>query len=272
MEQTVAQRSLAALADRKHRADTGSINCIKLPFARFRRYWPGLEKERYIIVTANQKVGKSKVSDYLFVYDPFFYQLMHPDKLKIKILYFTLEMSKEEKMYEFYCHLLYMLDDIRIDPLRLKSTDVENPCPQEVLDLLDTERYQKYITNFEKSVVFIDDVRNPTGINKYCWAYAEDPVNGRLHTKEVVNVNKLTGASEVRNIPDYYEATDDDEVRIIILDNFANLTSEKGMNKMETIDKMSKYFITLRDILKYSIIGIQHQALCCTIIILLVSL
>lgn len=54
--QTVFQRALAELANRKYRADNGLINCIRLPFPRLRRFWPGIEKGRYIIVTANQKV------------------------------------------------------------------------------------------------------------------------------------------------------------------------------------------------------------------------
>ena len=58
-----------------------------------------------------------------------------------------------------------------------------------------------------------------------------------------------------------YTQDDPEEYRIVIVDNAANLTSEKGMNKMETIDKLSKYFIVLRNQLNYILVLIQHQAL-----------
>ena len=61
----------------------------------------------------------------MLVYEPFFYAIEHPDQLRLKILYFTLEMGKEEKFYEFLCHLLYRLDKIRISPTDLKSTSVK---------------------------------------------------------------------------------------------------------------------------------------------------
>ena len=154
----------------------------------------------------------------------------------------------------------------------MKTTDAENPVPQEVLDLLASDRYQQYIQRFEECVEFIDDIRNPTGINKYCRAYALNPANGKSHLKEIEYTNLETGVIEKREVLDYYEPNDPDEIRIIIIDNYSNLTLESGYNKMQNIDKMSKYCITLRDNLNYSIVGIQHQALCCTIIILLVSL
>ena len=47
---------------------------------------------------------------------------------------------------------------------------------------------------------------------------------------------------------------------IVVLDNYSNLSAESGMNKMQTIDKMSKYFIELRDNYNFCIAAIQHQA------------
>lgn len=40
----------------RQRALDGKYNCLPLPFVRFKRYLPGTEKGKYIIVTANQKV------------------------------------------------------------------------------------------------------------------------------------------------------------------------------------------------------------------------
>ena len=134
------KHNIEKLKYRRQRIIDGLINCVPLPFQRFRLWWPGIEKKRYFILTASQKVGKSKLADYLFVYEPFFYALEHPEQVRYKVLYFTLEMGKEEKINEFLCHLLFRLDNIRISPTDLKSTNVDNPVPQYILELLESEK------------------------------------------------------------------------------------------------------------------------------------
>lgn len=44
------------LQDRKQRAEDGKYNCIPFPFPRFRELMPGVERGRYIIISAGQKV------------------------------------------------------------------------------------------------------------------------------------------------------------------------------------------------------------------------
>ena len=107
----------------------------------------------------------------------------------------------------------------------------------------------------------MDDQRNPTGINKYCRDYAL--THGNLNFRKEMRKDKLT--DELREIEvidpiNPYTPNDSEEYRIIIIDNASNLTNESGMKKMETIDKMSKYGITLRNQLSYTFVLIQHQA------------
>lgn len=251
---------LSILKDRRERILKGLYNCIPLPFTRFKNIFPGIESEKFIIITANQKIGKSKLCDFLFVYEPLFFILEHPE-IKLKVLYFTLEMSPKEKYNEFLCHLLFRLDNIRISPTELKSTDRDRPVDIKILELLETDRYQKYIKAFEDTVEFIDDVRNPTGINKYCRDYALS--HGHLNFKKGKRRDAVTGDiidTDIVDIDNPYTPDDPEERRIIIIDNASNLSAENGLKKMETIDKMSKYGIMLRNQLKYIFVLIQHQA------------
>ena len=74
------------MADNKHRRqrlEEGKLNCIPFPFSRARKVYPGVEQGKYLIVTASQKVGKSKLTDFLFIYEPLFYMVDHPE-LKVK--------------------------------------------------------------------------------------------------------------------------------------------------------------------------------------------
>lgn len=248
------------LREKRERVVQGLYNCIPLPFQRFRIWFPGFEKSKYIVITANQKVGKSKLSDYLCIYSPLFFTMEHPE-LKVKVLYFTLEMSPDVKYNEFLSHLLFRLDGIEISPTDLNSTDREHPVEERILDLLETEKYLKYIKVFEEMVIFIESERNPTGINKYCRDYAL--AHGHLNFKKEIRKDKITGEMKEFEIIDPlnpYTPDDPEETRIIILDNASNLSIESGMKKMETIDKMSKYGITLKNQLQYTFVLIQHQA------------
>ena len=247
------------LLNKRQRALSGLYNCIPFPFPRFKIFLPGTQMGKYIICTANQKVGKTKFCDFVYVYETLFFIMEHPE-VRVKILYFCLEESPRKKYTEFLCHLLYRLDRIEISPTELESTDKDHPVPQEILDKLDSERYQRYIKKFEEMVEYIDSEKNPTGINKKCSDYALS--HGHLNFKEV-DIKELDGTTSKRKIVDPvnpYTADDSEEYRIAILDNTSNLSTESGMKKMETVEKMSKYFITLRDQLNFTIVCIQHQA------------
>lgn len=254
------EKVIKNLRDRRERVVSGLYNCLPFPFPRFRRVFPGIEKSKYIVITANQKIGKSKLSDYLFIYEPLFFKLEHPE-LKVKVLYFTLEVSPEEKYNEFLCHLLFKLDNIIISTTELKSTDKDNPLDPKILDLIESDRYQYYIKAYEEMVIYVDDQKNPTGINKYCRDYALN--HGHLNFKKETKKDKLTGELIEFDMVDPlnpYTPDDPEEIRIIVLDNASNLTNESGMKKMETIDKMSKYGIGLRNQLQYVFVLIQHQS------------
>ena len=254
------KRFLDKLKTRRQRILDGKINSIPLPFPRFKRWWPGIEKKRYTILSANQKVGKSKLADYLYVYYPILYAMEHSDQVRYEVIYFTLEMGEEEKFNEFISYLLFYLDGIRISPSELKSTNNERPVPQKILDLLETERYIKYIEYYRNTVTYINDIKNPTGINKFCRARALDPSVGKLIFKKG-KIKDENGQEKEIDIVDYYEPVDPEKYTVVIIDNYSNLTSESGMNKMQTIEKMSKYAITLRDQFEFTIVGIQHQAI-----------
>lgn len=183
----------------------------------------------------------------------------HPE-LKVKVLYFSLEMSATEKYNEFLCHLLNRIGKIHVDTRELRSVD--KPCRPEILDLLETEQYQKYIRAFENMVIFNDTDKNPTGINMKCREYALN--HGHMNFQTIQVRNEITGELEDRKVVDPinpYTQDDEDEYRIIILDNAANLAQEKGCtDERTTIDKMSKYGITLKKQLKYIFVFIQHQS------------
>ena len=249
-------KAIENLKIRKERIENGMINCIPLPFPRLRTWLPGIEKRRYNVITAQAKVGKSKLVDYIYVYSTFFYMLEHRQQLRLNILYFTLEMGKQEKYYEFLCHLLYRLDGIRCSPTELKSTSV--PVDDKIIELIESPKYQEYINEYKKIVTYIDDIKNPTGI----WKYIRGFMLERGHfVYKTIKIKDDNGLEITRDIIDYYEPDDEEEYTLIILDNYANLSLESGMDLKQCINKMSKYAIDLRDTFNVNFTAVQHQAL-----------
>ena len=244
---------------RRERIIEGKYNCLPFPFERFRKVYPGVEQGKFIIITANQKVGKSKLADYLFIYEPLFYMMEHPE-LRVKVIYFSLEMSAKEKYNEFECYLLGRLDKLHIDTRRLRSVD--RPCDPHVFELLESERYQRYINAYENMVIFNDTDKNPTGIRKFYRDYALR--HGHYNFTTVQVPNEFTGELEDKKVLDPinpYTQDDEEEYRIIILDNAANIATEKGYDTLfKAIEKVSKDGIVAKKQLKYIFVLIQHQA------------
>ena len=248
---------VAHYEERRERAISGLFNCLPWPFPRFRAYLPGTEKAKYIIVTANQKIGKSKFVDYVYVYETILFVMDHPE-IRAKILYFTLEISPNSKRDEFMSFLLGYLDHIYISPTDLNSVDSSKPVNEHILELLKSDRYKPYIDKYDEIVTYIDDIRNPTGIHKYCKDYALKHGHINYTDETYTDSNGRVCRMIDKNNP--YTADDEEEIRLVIVDNASNFTQESGLSKMDTINKMSKYFITLRDHMLYTIVLVQHQA------------
>lgn len=254
-------RLINNLEDRATKITSGKINCIPCPFPRFRNEFPGLEQSQYVIVTANTKVGKSKITDYLFVYNSIDYAFKNRDKLRIKIFYFTLELSADFKYFQFISYMLYTKSNgkIKLSPKDLRSTNSDKVLSPEILNILKSPDYEEYFNFFNENVIYISDIRNPTGINKFCKNYAVN--NGTIVTKKQKVVNKITKQTEEIEIMDYYVPDDPDEYRIIILDHISLISTESDMDLHSSIVKLSSdYFVKLRNDYHYTIVVVQQQA------------
>lgn len=256
---------LAVLAKRKERADSGLYNCLPLPFERARKKFPGFERGSYAVFTANQKVGKSKLVDYLFVYESI-KAVIDGKQLRPHILYFSLEETSFAKRLALYEHLFYHIDQMLVDNKILKSTDNDYSCPQWVLDKLKTDEYQKYINTYFDIVEFPTDektsqsISNADDIYNICRQYAEN--NGKYNTykKKVYDPMYRTYIEkDVIDETNPFTWNDDELLPIIIIDNFANLYVPKGSTKYQEIEKMSKLCVILKN-LGFLVVAVQHQS------------
>ena len=204
---------------------------------------------------------KTQIADWLFLYNTITQIIDDNLNIKLKIFYFTLEMSKEEKMLSAFSNILYVKEGIRLSPKELKSTQKNKILSQEVIDII--QKYKPYFEKIQEIVEFIDDVRNPTGIYYFIKEYADK--NGIQHTKEVEFTDNKTGEISMKEIDDYYEPHDPEEYVMVLIDHISLITKEKeggrSLSLHESITKLSsKYLVILRNKYNYIPVVIQQQA------------
>lgn len=252
-------RVFADLIERKNRIQQGLLNCIPSPFPRFREVFPGMEQGKYLLFSANSKIGKTQIADDMTLYEPLFYAI--DNDIRIRWFYFTWEMSAKQKYHQFLCHLLNRLSKgkVHIDVKQLRSIDAERVFPDEAIELLQTPEYQRYIQYFEENVTFVEDVRHPTGIKIFLEKYAER--TGTIHYTKKEFKSPKGEVTDVKEVFDYYEPDDPELYNVVIFDHVSLITTEKGMDVRETIELFSnKFLVQLRNRYNFTFVVIQQQA------------
>lgn len=255
---SLKSRVLGNLKRRKEKLLNGGINSIPSPFVRFSDDFIGIEQASYYCITSSTKGAKTQFASFVFVFNALIYAYNNPDKVRLKIFYYPLEETPEDIMIRFMSFLLYTLSNgqIRIAPVDLKSTKNYKPVSDEILDLLNTEEYSKIIQFFEDNIIFSAST-NPTGVYTECRRYAEE--HGTVYKKKQKIKNEFGQTVEVDAF-DHYEQDDPDEYRIIFYDHISLTSTEKGLTLKQSIDKLSEYFVLLRNRYKFSPVVIQQQA------------
>ena len=247
------------IKENKRLRESGKDISIPFPFARFSEEIPGMQKGRYIITTANSKVGKTQFTDFLFLYGPYKFITENQTNIKIKVLYFTLEMSKEDKVKQAISHFLFIKKRIRIQPDKMdsifKNYILENPLVQAI------EEITTYVQDFLSNVTFVDHTRNPYGIYKTVREYAHS--NGYYIDKDGVQLNTEwieQGTNEEAKRIFQYVPNDPNEFVIVITDHVSLLTPEKGESLHDAMGIFSaNYSLRMRDRWKYIIVNVQQQ-------------
>ena len=260
---SLRERVINNLNARRDKLLHGEINSIPSPLTRFRDDFVGVEQGKYYLITSVTKGGKSQFGSFMFIYNTLLYAYNHPEQLTVKIFYYPLEETPDNIMERFMSYLLYSMSEgrIRISPKDLRSTDNDHPLSEEVLNLLECDDYTDILNFFESHIIFSSST-NATGVWKECKRYAEE--NGTVHTKtvKVTDVDEFTGEKTIKEVEgfDYYEPNDPKEYRIIFYDHIGLTSTERGMDLRQSINKLSEYFVILRNRYGFSPVVIQQQA------------
>jgi len=249
-------RVLEELKENKRIRLAGGHTCIPwLNLPKLSTVVPGVQKRRYYICTANSKVGKTQMADFLFLYEPFDFIENHKTNLDVRIFYFSLELSAEEKIKQAITRQVHIKTGEIISPEKISS--VFDYILDDKTEKL-VESFGDYFEKFNKKVTFIDNIRNPFGIYTYIRNYAEN--NGNYFDKDN-NKLSLTSAREHPLTIDRYVPNNPNEYVIIMTDHLSLLTPEQGNTPHQTMTAYSSnYCLKMRDRFGYTIVNVQQQA------------
>lgn len=228
----------------------GKFNCIPNPFPRMRHDWAGLEQKQYILCTASSKVGKSQITDYMFVYHPIEF-ILNPEnncQFDIEILYFSLEMSKQQKILQAISHFLYKFHGLKIPPKDLRS--LENILDEDIINKI--KEMEPFFQQFLSKIRYIDNIRNRYGIWREIFATAEK--NGQIIYEE-----KEFDGKPVKVIKEYIPHNPN-KIVIPLIDHVGLLNPESGKDLYASIGEFSSNdLVKARNLFGMSPIIIQQQ-------------
>lgn len=250
MKDHMYDRVLDKIKDRKERVHKGLVNSLPWPFPRFSDNVIGLEKGKIYQVTAGPKTGKSKFTNYTFVYSMYDYIIANNLSTKLVVHYFCLEESKESLVAQFISYVLFTKSKgtIIVSIEALLSTKKE--LPDNVVT--EIEKHAEYIKGFLKVVDYIEDIYHPFGMYKHLLEYAE--IHGEQKRKVVMY------GDTPKEVDDIYIPADAEEIVLVIVDHIS-LISHKGKSLQDGITELSGYLINLRNKYGYSSVIVQQQAL-----------
>ena len=244
------------IVNKRERILSGKVNCIPWQLPRFEESSPGIEQGKYYQITAQSKAGKTQLADALFVFNTVKQIIDDNLDIRLKIFYFSLELSKEEKMLSCFANILYIKEGLRIAPTDLKSTHAKKVLSSEVLEII--SKYQKYFDKIEEIVEFIDDIRHSTGIYDLVRKYAL--ANGTVYYRDIIIKGEIT------KVEDRYEPNDPEEYVMIIIDHIGLIQPQKlngtQLSLHESISLLSSdYLIKLRNRFNYIPVVVIQQAI-----------
>lgn len=251
------EKVLDEIRENKRLREEGKYIGLPVPFPRMRKLFPYITRGRYVIVTANSKVGKTQITDFMFLYWVFIFQRELQTNFKFKIIYFSLEMSKEDKIRSAISFFLWYYKGIRMSPDRISSQYDDYILEDHMLK--EVEEIMPIVNEFLEMVEFVDEIRHPTGISKYLTDFAEK--RGTWTKKEIDWQDPDTKEYSKREVKDQFIYNDPDEFWIAIVDHMSLISPEKDQSlHLAMSDLSAKKFITLRNRLNFLLVGVQQQA------------
>jgi len=242
--------------------------------AQLDRYIGGVQRRMTYVIASAPKVGKSTLTDYAFLVQPYLHAVDRG--LNVRWIYFSFEIDRVSKEFDIASHFLHAdhgiygvgLDHgITVDgkgtvPLssaylrgRLMddggNTVKVKPEVEQAMRLVYHNRISPLFGMYsptgerltEGYVDFVEDRDNPTGLYSYLREYAKR--NGEFHLNAY---GRTLG----------YTPKDPTLHTIVITDHLRKLKPERNFTMKQNVDKYSEYQVELRNWCGFTFVNIIH--------------
>ncbi|MBU0846987.1 hypothetical protein KKH23_07320 [Patescibacteria group bacterium] len=229
---------------------------LPLTFRRLAEYIPNIQKETYYLCGGFTKTGKTALVDDIFLYSVYDLVKRNPEyeKYDIDIDYFSFEIDKHTKIVKGIVRYLYYKYNIVTDINYVLSRG-KNRISEDIYSKV--VEAKEYFDKLEDILHIYDEPINPTGINKYLYRKAAHA--GTVKTRNITIKDRETGNDKVISVFDQYIPNNPNRYHIVIIDHIGLMTTERGFTLKQNLDKMSQYFVTLRN--NFGIIPVVVQQL-----------
>ena len=213
----------------------------------FLKQWVnGIEPATYTLIGADSGVGKTSYLDELCILRP--YIKAKKEGKKLKIFYFSFELSKQRKMYKWLSFILNLMDNLRVSNRQLANKEDIIGTEEEVAFIKQKARERTAIVQkIMDDINFYDQPMNPTGIYKELIDYAQ--AHGTIDFKVIGSGKKII---------EKYTPNDPDEIVLIAIDHLSLMNEESNLHSKEIMDRMSRYMVMLRNTFNYSCVFLQQ--------------
>ena len=263
------------------KGQTGFNSGLSIGLSNLETALNGMQRHRMYGVASPAKIGKTTFVDFCFVINPYLQSL--EETINIEWLYYSYEIDRISKEFDFATFFLNY--DFGIEKIQLEgdSTFTRNGITSNYIDLcpdylrgrlqddnknlikVKDSVFEALKTVYEKRIVplfgeyspegillkkgkiiFLENPSNPTGIRKELIKYAE--IHGSFVKTEDGTFSRISG----------YKPEDPSKYTIVVMDHLRKLIPEQGFTLKQTIDKMTEYFVQLRNWCDFTIIPILH--------------
>jgi len=213
-------------------------------FDRLVEHIPDIQKGTTYLIFGESGSGKSAFVDTAYVFNPLDWYLKNKDNtnLKIKILYYSLEISKERLLLKQITRKIYIDTGLLLDVNYVLSRG-KNRIKQEHYDLV--LKYCKYFEQLSDYLIIKDNSvsNHPYAIYKDLWKYSEE-----------VGVYEKNEAGIITN----YKEKDPNLYTLVITDHLGLVPPENGGDKKTTMDKLSSHQVQFRNRCKFTFANLMQ--------------
>lgn len=256
MAKTYKKNYFGKAVSKIHKGIEGYNMGILLPdsMAKLNDQLCGVQRGTYYLIGARLKVGKTAISDSIFLYNSYdrYKELKGTaDEIELDIDYFSFEIDTPTKILNGISRRIFLQHGIYL-PVKYIMSKGKFNVSQEHYDLITSTA--DYFEELEDVLTIHDEGMHPTLINNILYKKALSKGKASYNHEVIEN----TGApSFTKDTLVHYESIHPNRYHLAIVDHAALTKSESGKNKKETIDTLSNYLVENRD--KYGITPVLIQ-------------